>query len=69
MLIYAGIEGITNQIPLIEPINISLFNANDEQLEGLEILPQSYKEAIGLVFNSEFIKNTFPARLIEAYLE
>ena len=68
LLLNAGIEGINNKIPLTEPINISLFNAGNEQLEGLELLPSNYKEAINLASSSEFIKNLFPTRLIEAYL-
>lgn len=69
LLIYAGIAGVENKLPLDEPINISLLTANDEQLHNIKLLPKSYKDAINLASHSEFIKNIFPARLIEAYLD
>ena len=68
LLIYAGLEGIAEQMPLPKPCNLNLFSASHECTKKYEILPQTLNEAILLAENSSFIQNILPKRIIKSYL-
>lgn len=60
LLIYAGLDGIEKNMELPEPVDINLFSADREVTKNLEILPQSYAQAVEIAENSEFIKSVLP---------
>lgn len=67
LLINAGIEGVKNGVKLQQPTDCKI---TDEFAEanGLKELPNSLAEAAEFAQSSEFVKNTLPQRLINAYL-
>ncbi len=67
LLIYAGLYGIKNKLPLSEAADINLFTADDEVLAKYESLPQSIEEAAKIAENSSFIKEHLPQAVISAY--
>ncbi|MBQ6264981.1 MAG: glutamine synthetase [Clostridia bacterium] len=67
LLIYAGIEGVENNIQPPPPTDINLFNADAAQLAETETLPGSLKEANSIAGNSEFVKKILPGRVIDTY--
>lgn len=65
LLIYAGLDGIENNMTLSEPVNKNLFTADKEATKDLELLPQSYAQALEIAKNSEFIKKVLPNGYID----
>ena len=45
LLIYAGLDGIENELPLMEPANVNLYRAGNEVTDHLKKLPESRGEA------------------------
>lgn len=60
LLIYAGLDGIENNMQLAEPINENLYTAGEDITKLLEMLPQSYSQAVEIAKNSDFIKRVLP---------
>ena len=67
LLIYAGIEGIENNMQVPQPTDINLFSADERQLNGLETLPRSLEEANRIAAESGFVKSILPQRVIDTY--
>ncbi len=67
LLIYAGMFGIRNRLPLPDPEDINLYTAPEEKLVGLKRLPTSIDEAIAASEFSSFISEHLPAMITEAY--
>lgn len=67
LLIYAGLYGISQKLPLVEPADINLFTAPGEVLQKFKALPESLQEAAATARNSDFIKQRMPAGLVELY--
>jgi len=67
LLIYAGMYGIQNKLPLPESADFNLFNAPMEITSRYARLPASLTEAKELAGNSEFVKAHLPASIIAAY--
>lgn len=61
LLIYAGLDGIEKNMELPEPMDKNLFTADREITKNLEILPQSYEQALEIAKNSEFIQRVLPS--------
>ncbi len=60
LLIYAGLDGIKNNMELCEPIEMNLSTASHEITSKLERLPESLKEAKEIATNSRFLKEVLP---------
>ena len=67
LLIYAGIEGIENNLQAPPPMDINLFSADEEQLSNTDTLPGSLREANLIARNSEFVRSILPQRVIDTY--
>lgn len=65
MLIYAGLDGIKNDIELPEPLDINLNSADEEVVGKLKRLPENYKEASKLAKESEFVKECVSQELLD----
>ena len=64
LLIYAGLDGITNSLMPPEPLNINLFTAPESVLSSLERLPDSLEEAKSIARGSEFLKGLLPEEML-----
>ncbi|MCQ2426780.1 MAG: glutamine synthetase family protein [Clostridia bacterium] len=67
LIIYAGLAGLENQIPLQDPAEINLFKADGETLSRFEKLPETRAEAIKAALESDFIRERVPAKILEIY--
>lgn len=65
LLIYAGLDGIEKNMQLSEPVDENLYTAGEDITAGLEMLPQSYAQAVRIASDSEFIKSVLPQGYIE----
>ena len=64
LLIYAGLHGIQNRLPLPEPANVNLFTADAGTLAQYQTLPGSLAEAKKRAAESPFIREHLPAALL-----
>jgi glutamine synthetase len=69
LLIWAGLDGILNNIPLPEKSNVNLFTASPKDLWGLETLPLTRSNAAKVTLSSDFIKAHLPESLINFFCE
>lgn len=69
LIIYACIEGAVNTMKLCPAVNFNARFASSQQLEGLEVLPQSLEEAVKVFKESEFINRILPLKLINHVVE
>ena len=67
LMIYAGLYGIENKLPLPEPANINLFRADDATLSRFKRLPQNLFEACRIASSSEFIRKHMPDAITSMY--
>lgn len=65
MLIYAGLDGIKNDMKLPEASNISLSDATEEVTGKLKRLPETLDEARKLAKESEFVNRVLNKKLID----
>ena len=68
LLIYAGMEGIREKLPLVKGLDQNLFLLSEEDLKDWETIPKSLKEAKEEAAGSDFIKSILPQSVIDAYL-
>ena len=69
LLIWAGLEGILNNIALPEKSNVNLYTASPKELWGLETLPLTRGAATNETRSSEFIRAYLPDSLIHYFCE
>ena len=69
LLIYAGLYGIENELPLSESADFNLFSAPCEVLKKYKTLPASFDEAADRMRNAGFASLYLPEELIKAYCE
>lgn len=69
LLIWAGLDGILNNIPLPEKSNVNLFTASPKDLWGLETLPLTRSNAAKVTLSSDFIKTYLSESLINFFCE
>jgi len=69
LLINAGLDGIEGKSALPAPMNIDIYKSTDDELKGLDSLPQSFKEAIEHAENSVFVKNTLGKSMLNKYID
>ena len=67
LMIYAGLDGIQNQLVLSEPADINLYKADPETLAQFERLPESFSEACSAAASSDFIRAHMPAEITAIY--
>lgn len=60
LLIYAGLDGIRNRVPLPAPVDANLFTADAAVTDALETLPATLEEAKDLARASAFIREYLP---------
>ena len=69
LMIYAGLYGIENKLPLPDSTDLNLLTASEDALANIKMLPASICEAESIARNSSFIANYLPASLIDVYCE
>lgn len=67
LMIYAGLDGIMNHLPLQPAADLNLYKASPDILSAFEHLPASCTEACRLASKSDFIKAHIPAEIIASY--
>lgn len=69
LLLYAGIDGIKNKLPLPEACDLNLFSAPKSVTQSLAVLPQSLEDAVKAALESEFVSGIIPKSLTECLTE
>ena len=67
LLIYAGLEGIQQQLTPPEAADMNLFTASEDVLSRYQKLPGSLSEAAALAKDSPFVSRYLPRPVIDAY--
>ncbi|MGM9627239.1 MAG: glutamine synthetase family protein [Faecousia sp.] len=67
LLIWAGLDGLQNKLPLPEECNVNLFTTSRDSLSHLQTLPLSLSTASRRASSSEFLKRHLPQSLIDCY--
>ena len=67
LMIYAGLEGIEQSATLPQSVNVNLYSAPQNTLNGLKQLPESLAAAREAARRSEFIKKYIPESIISIY--
>ena len=67
LIIYAGLYGIQNKLPLPDVNNINLYKADSETLKKFKKLPENLETACKIAAESEFIKEHIPAAILDIY--
>ncbi|MPM06026.1 Glutamine synthetase [bioreactor metagenome] len=68
LLIYAGLEGIENNIELKKPSNLNLYQASEDVLKNYDTIPDTLEEAVRIAEKSEFVANCLPSNTLKKYL-
>ncbi len=63
LLIYAGTDGILNNLKLQKSTDINLFTAEKSVTDSLEKLPECLNDAVNIAQNSDFISKHLPEEL------
>ena len=69
LLIWAGLDGLLNKMPLPEKANVNLFTADPTEVKDIETLPLTLSEAMRRAENSSFIRAHLPESLIAYFCE
>ncbi len=69
LLIYAGLQGVRENLQPEPSLDINLYTAGEEVTENLKKLPTTLEEAAKLAAGSEFIKTYIPADILGLYCE
>lgn len=67
LLIYAGLEGIRDKLPLCAPSDFNLYAADRETLSALEKLPTDFETACQAAASSAFVRSCIPAEILAIY--
>ncbi len=67
LLLYAGLDGIEKDMTPPASTDINLFNACEEELKGIDILPLNFTKAMENAKNSAFVRAILPERVINTY--
>lgn len=67
LMIYAGLDGITNKLDLCAPSDINLYMAGADVLSTYQTLPGSFEEACRTAGASDFIKAHIPPEILSIY--
>ncbi len=69
LLIYAGLEGLENKIPLREQVDIKALARDNDKLDEIDKIPHNLAEAIQCVRESEFVRSHLPEKMLNVYLD
>ena len=69
LLIYAGLYGIKNGLYLPPVADLDLFTADESVTKNFDTLPESLTQAKNAAYESSFVKEHLPQRLIDIYCE
>ena len=64
LMIYAGLDGVLNKLPLCKPSDINLYTASPEVLSSYKQLPGTLQEARKIAASSDFIKAHIPSDIL-----
>lgn len=67
LLIHAGLDGVEKGLMPPEAIETSVNALSPEALDGLEMLPSTYRDAAKVAESSDFIKAIIPGSILSAY--
>ncbi len=68
LLIYAGLHGIKNNLPVPEEAKFNLYKASDDMLKKYDVLPKTLDKAVRVASESAFIKEYIPSSIMDIYL-
>jgi len=68
LLIYAGLEGIENNLELKSPANLNLYKADEETAKLYDTIPDSLEKAIDCAIKSDFVAKCFPEKTLGKFL-
>lgn len=69
LLIFAGLEGIDENLVPDSPADINLYQADYSTTMNYSRLPDSYEEAIRIAQESDFVQRVIPEKTFSAYRE
>lgn len=69
LMIWAGLDGIENQIELPPPSDVNLLTDSKVESLGLKTLPEDLLEAREAARSSEFLSKRLPASLLDSYIK
>lgn len=69
LVIYAGLDGIKNNMKLPEAADINLYKAGREVTDGFKTLPVTIAEAKKAAAESEFIRTVIPRMIMDSYTD
>ena len=69
LMVYAGLAGIRENLPLCPPADFNLYTADRDTLSRFEKLPESYQEACDAAVASAFVRDRVPAGILAIYCE
>lgn len=69
LMVYAGLAGIRENLPLCPPADFNLYTADQDTLSRFEKLPESYQEACDAAVASAFVRDRVPAEILAIYCE
>ena len=69
LLIYAGLEGISQNLRPDLPMNVNLYTADPDLTGKLDKLPSKIEEAMQLARGSEFVAQHVSKELLDAYCD
>ncbi len=67
LLIEAGLEGIEKKMELVPSCDKNLLDASDDEIKGLEKLPETLEEAIEIAKKSDFVKSIINANTLDSF--
>jgi glutamine synthetase len=68
LVIQAGLEGITAQMPLAPAFDANLYETEEDKINHLGLIPENLGVAIEIARKSSFIKRVLPQKTIEKFL-
>ncbi len=68
MIIMAGLDGINKNMELSMPVDVNLYDIDDEMKKSLKLLPDSLSKAKEIAESSSFIAENMPNKILKTYL-
>ncbi|HAH61511.1 MAG TPA: type I glutamate--ammonia ligase [Treponema sp.] len=69
LIISAGFEGIKEKRPLPPALDMNMFKARPVEIQGVEMLPKTFTEALKLTEASSFVKTVLPEVTVNAFVD
>lgn len=68
LLLNAGLDGIEKNLELSEPVDSNLYDLSGDKLGTLKVLPENLKEALDILWQSDFVRGILKEEMINKYL-